>query len=140
MTLRRPSPKQRWVLPRWTVTTLLAALFLTGCSGAPKPSQPVTFGRVTGVLQEIGVGHFQKGAPLPGTVTLTAGAGEQYTVRVPNDGRFGLRVPIGTYTADGGSPALRMAVTGAEVECDDLHVVHVETGSTTPITVSCGGL
>ena len=100
----------------------------------------MTFGTVTGVLQETGVGALFKDAPLPGSVTLTSGGGQQYTVRVPNDGRFTLRVPIGTYTADGGSPDLRVGVTGAEVQCYDLHTVIVTKVSSAPIAVSCGGI
>jgi hypothetical protein len=71
-------------------------------------------------------------------VTFTSGSGRQYTVRVPDDGRFSLRVPTGTYTANGGSPhVLVRNATKAEVRCYAYRFVHVTTGSTTPTAVTC---
>jgi hypothetical protein len=71
-------------------------------------------------------------------VTFTSGTGRPYTVRVPDDGRFSLRVPTGTYTANGGSPDDRVRnATKAEVRCYDYHFVHVTTGSTIRTAVTC---
>jgi hypothetical protein len=75
---------------------------------------------------------------VPGTVTFTSGNGRPYTVRVPDDGRFRLRVPTGTYTTNGGSPEVLVHnATKAEVRCYDYHFVHVTTGSTTRTAVAC---
>ena len=117
----------RW---RWV---LVAAALLTGCS-APAP-QPKTFGSVTGVLQ---LASRSRGRPLPGTVTFTSGGGRQYTVGVPADGMFTLRLPTGTYTADGGSPDVRIRnATHAETRCYAYDFVHVKRGSITRTAVRC---
>jgi hypothetical protein len=111
----------------------LGAALLSSCS-APAP-QPKTFGTVAGALQ---LARGSRDTPLPGTVTFTSGSGRQYTVRVPDDGRFRLRVPTGTYTANGGSPDVRVRnATKAEVRCYDYHFVHVTTGTTTRTAVTC---
>jgi len=64
--------------------------------------------------------------------------GRQYSVRVPPGGRFTLRVPTGTYTANGASPDVRTAKAGhAEVRCYDLSFIHVATGATASAVVLC---
>lgn len=92
-------------------------------------------GRVSGLLQEESAGPSRS---IPGTVTLAADSGRQYTVGVPADGEFTLRVPMGTYTANGGSPEVRTARPDhAEVRCYDLSYIHVVTGAVASAVVLC---
>ena len=90
---------------------------------------------MSGVLQEEATGPNR---PVPGTVTLVADNGRQYSVRVPPGGRFSLRVPTGTYTANGASPEVRAAKPGhAEVRCYDLSYIHVATAVAASAVVLC---
>jgi hypothetical protein len=71
-------------------------------------------------------------------VTFTSGGGRQYTVVVPSDGMFTLRLPTGTYTAEGGSPDVRIRnATHAETRCYAYDFVYVKTGAMTRTAVRC---
>ena len=119
----------------WKSTALLGCLLLTSCP--PTKAASTTFGRVSGLLQVSSIGP---AVPIPGSVTLISENGQQYTVQVAKDGKFSFRVPSGTYTAGGGSPQVRAAnATNAEARCYGLGFVHVHTGATVQIVVTCNG-
>ncbi len=99
------------------------------------PPVPVTSGTVTGRMIISGIPV--DGGLASGTVTLTADSGRQYSVRVPVDGAFRLRIPTGGYTAEGATSDIVDAKTGAQLRCFDLEPLHVRAGSDTSIIVTC---
>lgn len=118
------------------VAAILCLVLLAACSAATTaPKKPTAFGIVTGTLAPTypfrNVEH-----GLGGTVTFTANDGQQYTVRVPDSGDFTYRLPVGTYTADGGSPGI-LSASGAEYRCYDLQTVRIVKDTVTHTAVTC---
>jgi hypothetical protein len=103
---------------------------ITGCSGGSG-----RHGTVTGTFLMVGGPGPGVSVRLPGRVSVTNAAGQQYVVTVSSSGRFTMDVPPGTYQLAGYSP--RVHVNNRDMRCAAAHPVHVRSGRSTHSDVYC---
>ena len=129
----RPRNPWRWLaaLPALGLVGLVLALPHDAACGCPRS---VATGTVAGILQ---LSTVSTPTGEPGSVTLTSGSGQTYTVRVPFNGMFTTEVAVGSYTAVGYSPLVLS--DGVPLRCMAQSPVVVVPGKTTQVTVTCLG-
>lgn len=76
---------------------------------------------------------------LPGTVRFVGPQGTGPTVHVADDGRFKVRLRVGTYKAVGSSPEY-LVERPSTMPCSAPSVVAVRAGRTTNVIVTCEGV
>ena len=109
---------------------LVLALFLTSTScGATTAATGV----VQGTLQAVGGPGPGTARPLKGSVTLRDSDGTVVTATVGSDGGFLARVPTGTYTVTGRSPAYE----NGHVDCVSSGPATLTVGTTIRVVVVC---
>jgi hypothetical protein len=88
--------------------------------------------RVKGTLQAAGGSPGATPQALAGEVTLH-GNGTKFGIAVGADGRFSIRVPVGTYTVTAQSPQYE----GGTADCQAPGPVTVTKGVTSSVEVDC---
>jgi hypothetical protein len=111
-----------------------AGVAAAGGSPAKKASSHAVhkWGEVTGTMETgggVAPGHIYG---IPGKVTLTSKDGHTYTVKVGKNGKFSVRVPVGTYRVVGYSPDIT-GRSGAEVPIKAWSPTVVTAGDTTTV-------
>jgi hypothetical protein len=145
--------RKRWAIGGIVaaVAVLLLVLVVAGVtrsgsqgpsSGRSIPASPLGglgTGKVTGRLMlEAGVAAAGFHG-LPGTVRFLGPKGVGPTVNVADDGRFNVRLRVGTYTAIGGSPNFVVGRANT-MPCQGRSPVVVRAGRTTTVIVVCEGM
>jgi hypothetical protein len=93
-------------------------------------------GTIAGVLQLSGGPAPGTARPVSGTATIVATGGLSRTVAVGSNGRFSLRVAIGSYAITGRTPDF--VINGSEGTCNGFPTpVDVVASQTATVTVDC---